>query len=56
MLTEPQLREIGAAIEEVLQISLNDPNGFLNRLLEIACTEVYQQLKARVQAQHHVAA
>jgi hypothetical protein len=56
MLTEAQLREIGAAVEEALQTSLSEPNGLLSRLLEMASTEVYQQIKAYSATERRAAA
>ncbi len=47
MLTESQLNEIGPRLEEVLQISLANPNTVLHRLLEMASQEIYQQIQQR---------
>lgn len=47
MLTDVQLRALGAVIEDALQHALRHPESLTARLLEMASQEVYQQLQAR---------
>ncbi len=55
MLTEVQLRALGAAIEDALQYALQDPESLTARLLEMASQEVYQQLQTRRHKVHAAA-
>ncbi len=47
MLTDTQLRELSARIEDALQIALHQPEGLAARLMDMASHEVYQQLRSR---------
>ncbi len=47
MLTDTRLRELGARIEDALQLALHQPEGLAARLMDMARCEVYQQLRSR---------
>jgi hypothetical protein len=47
MLTNEQLRQISASVEEALQGTTDEPTGLLHHLLEMASLEVCRRMKSR---------